>query len=155
MEEIDWLKRHYKEAHDLMVEPFQKKVKFQDIKENLQTRFPQKSFNEVMINSFIRNAFPNCYTKRTGGTRQTHVFGIKCIGERSSDGHVNIEGNIMAKAILNEKIKHLEEKLKEMAVENEVLHQMVKEHQLEREQLFDELSQLVSPCMQYTMAQTH
>lgn len=67
--------------------PDAKKIKFDDIQNEMRARFPSIDINPVSVSSSIREVFPLTLSKPAGKLRQKHIFGLEAI----PDEHVASE----------------------------------------------------------------
>ena len=68
-----WLKDCF---HETPSGPEAKKVKFSDVKDELETQFVSAKFSSYTVSHLIRDTFPNTMSKPAGKSRQQYVFGL-------------------------------------------------------------------------------
>ena len=71
-DESKWLKSHYEEAATGDVPTPSKRVKYQTLKDDIELHFPHRTYNDLVVKGFIKEAFPMSSTKRLGKLRHTH-----------------------------------------------------------------------------------
>ena len=69
-----WLKDRFHETPTSG--PEAKKVKFSDVKDELETQFVSAKFSSYTVSHLIRDTFPNTISKPAGKSRQQYVFGL-------------------------------------------------------------------------------
>ena len=85
---LKWLKSHYEEAATGDVSTPSKQVKYQD---DIELHFPHRTYNDLVVNGFIKEACPMSSTKRLGELRHTHVLGI-VLGIETKPGTATLRG---------------------------------------------------------------
>ena len=68
-----WLKDRFHETPTSG--PEAKKVKFSDVKDELETQFVSAKFSSYTVSHLIRDTFPNTMSKPAGKSRQQYVLG--------------------------------------------------------------------------------
>ena len=63
-----------------------KQVKYQTLKDDIELHFPHRTYNDIVVKGFIKEAFPMSSTKRLGKLRHTHVLGIET---KPGDSHTS------------------------------------------------------------------
>ena len=69
-----WLKAHFHET--LTSGPEAKKVKFSDLKDELEMQFVSTKFSSYFVSHLVRETFPNTISKPAGKSRQQYAFGL-------------------------------------------------------------------------------
>ena len=85
-DESKWLKSHYEEAVTGDVPTPSKRVKYQTLKDDIELHFPHRTYNDLVVKGFIKEAFPMSSTKRLEKLRHTHVLGIET---KPGDSHTS------------------------------------------------------------------
>ena len=57
-DESKWLKSHYEEAATGDVPTPSKRVKYQMLKDDIELHFPHRTYNDLVVKGFIKEAFP-------------------------------------------------------------------------------------------------
>ena len=119
-----WLKSHYNPTTD---DPVAKRVRFSDIREELESNFPREIFSDRSVSDAIKAVFPDTQSRPVGKSRQKHIFGL----EKAT----NTAGAADDKLMLLRRIHDLEERVRQLENEKEkvcVLESRVKVLEAER-----------------------
>ena len=73
--EVQWLRKRYRSAST--DGPTAKKVKYEEIHDDLAAQFPTKTYNSKLVSDVIKAAFPQTYSKPAGKSRMKHIFGLE------------------------------------------------------------------------------
>ena len=68
-DESKWLKSHYEEAATGDVPTPSKRVKYQTLKGDIELHFPHRTYNDLVVKGFIKEAFPMSSTLARPATR--------------------------------------------------------------------------------------
>ena len=116
-DESKWLKSHYEEAATGDVPTPSKRVKYQTLKDDIELHFPHRTYNDLVVKGFIKEAFPMSSTKRLGKLRHTHVLGIETKPGDSHTSAASLEDVVQ----LQRRAELAEKRLCEAAEENKML----------------------------------
>ena len=110
----EWLRKRYTDAPS--EGPQAKRVKFEDLYNDISSAFVKTKFNSKMVSDVIKSVFPLSISRPAGKSRKSHIFGIEPreqpvdLPNPSPLQHENSQLRQQVKA-LEERVHGLEEQL--------------------------------------------
>ena len=112
----EWLQTKYQPAE--RDGPNAKKIKFEDVQNELCARFPSMEFNPPNVSSTIKEVFPLTFSKAAGKSRQKHIFGLEAIPKEHVESTEHLDLLVAKereeKSKLLQKIEALEERIAQL-----------------------------------------
>ncbi len=117
----EWLKAHYNESPS--EGPPAKRVKFEDVYNDISSAFPQTKFSFQMVSDTITSAFPQSFSKHFGKSRKAHIVGIEPKDQPTSPADDNsaeqLKKSIDTNSQLRQQVKALEDRVSELEQANQ------------------------------------
>ncbi len=104
--------------------PPAKRVKFEDVYNDISSAFPQTKFSFQMVSDSIKSAFPQSISKRFGKSHKVHIVGIELKDQPTSFAYDNsaeqLKREIDTNSQLRQQVKVLEEKVSELEKSSQI-----------------------------------
>ena len=109
----EWLRKRYTETPS--EGPQAKRVKFEDVYNDITSAFPSTKFNHRMVSDVVKSGFPHSTSRQVGKARKSHIFGIEPKelqpGPHSDSTSQQLEQEIKLNSQLRQHVKALEERV--------------------------------------------
>ena len=110
--QVEWLRKRYTETPS--EGPQAKRVKFEDVYNDITSAFPNTKFNHKMVSDVVKSVFPCSTSRQVGKARNSHIFGIEPKeqpGPHSDSTSQQLEQEIKLNSQLRQQVKALEERV--------------------------------------------